>query len=168
MFTLVLSGYVVCNGENPNFKDEEKIVSVLQDYFISVDKKDFESILGYVTIPLNIHFDSEKVVTVESSQDFKILFDNWKKSSKSKFHSTKITSIKVEPTWMVDDLLAVADVTYDRVDIEGKIIRTERTLYHFIRGSGYYSSPLKFMWTFFTRWMSKWKIYMISNIEVDN
>ncbi len=168
MFTLILSGYVVCSQENPYFKDEEKIVSVLKDYFISVDKKDFESMLRYVTIPLNIHFDTEKVVTVESNQDFKILFDNWKKSSKSKFHSTKITSIKVEPTWIVDDLLAVADVTYDRVDNKGKTIRTERTLYHFIRGSGYYSSPLKFMWTFFTRWMSKWKIYMISNIEVDN
>ena len=164
---MILSGSVVFSSENPNFKNEKKIVSVLQDYFISVDKKDFEGMLRYVTIPLNVHFDAEKVVTIESNQDFKILFDSWKKSSNSKFHSTKITSIKVEPTWIVDDLLAVADVTYDRVDNKGKKIRTERTLYHFIRGNGYYSSPLKFMWTFFTRWMSKWKIYMISNIEVD-
>jgi len=164
---LILSGHVVCSSENLNFKNEEKIVSVLQDYFSSVDKKDFEGMLRYVTIPLNLHFDAERVVTIDSNQDFKILFDNWKKSSNSKFHSTKITSIKVEPTWIFDDLLAVADVTYDRVDNKGKKIRTERTLYHFIRGNGYYSSPLKFMWTFFTRWMSKWKIYMISNIEVD-
>ena len=164
---MILSGHVVCSSENLNFKNEEKIVSVLQDYFSSVDKKDFEGMLRYVTIPLNLHFDAERVVTIDSNQDFKILFDNWKKSSNSKFHSTKITSIKVEPTWIFDDLLAVADVTYDRVDNKGKKIRTERTLYHFIRGNGYYSSPLKFMWTFFTRWMSKWKIYMISNIEVD-
>ncbi|MFL2983006.1 MAG: hypothetical protein ACJZ12_01270 [Candidatus Neomarinimicrobiota bacterium] len=158
----------MCNNEESIFKYEQKIITILENYFISVDKKNPDSMLRYVTIPLNLHFGSEKVVTINSKKDFEITFDNWKQSPSSKFQSTELKSIQVEPTWIADDMLAVADVTYNRLDKEGEVIRTERALYHFIRGNGYYSSPIKFMWTYLTRWMSRWKIYMISNIEIDN
>ena len=63
-------------------------------------------------------------------------------------------------------MLAVADVTYERLSESGEVIRTERALYHFVRGSGYYAKPLIFVWALTTRCGRKWNIYMISDLDV--
>ena len=63
-------------------------------------------------------------------------------------------------------MLAVADVTYDRLSDSGDVIRTERALYHFVKGNGYYAKPLQFIWALSTKWARGWKIYMISNVDI--
>ena len=52
-------------------------------------------------------------------------------------------------------------------DAKGNEIRTERALYHLIKVEGYYGSPPKFIWGILTKWSRPWKIYMISNIQLD-
>ena len=93
-------------------------------------------------------------------------FFRWNNSEKSNFHATKIKYVDIEQTGLVKNMLAVADVTYERLSESGEVIRTERTLYHFVRGSGYYAKPLKFVWALTTRWARKWNIYMISDLDV--
>ena len=58
---------------------------------------------------------------------------------------------------------------YDDLDKDenGNKIRTERALYHLVRGQGYYRNPLKFIWSISTKWLRPWKIYMISNIQLN-
>ena len=167
IFCFILS-YVFCSENDNSYKYEKKIISVLEQYLSNLDNKNPKGMLEHITIPLNLHFGSEKVVTIKSNKEFDTVFNNWKISNMSKFFSTKIKSIKVEPTLVVNNLYAVADVTYDRLNENGNVLRTERALYHFVKGNGYYSNPFKFIWTYLTRWISKWKIYMISNIEIDN
>jgi len=148
------------------FKHQEKVSATLEDYISIVDKKDIKGMLEYLTIPLDLHFGSDRVLTIGSEQEFMTIFNEWKNSAKANFHSTKVRSIHIEQTGIIDNMLAVADVTYDRLDENGNTIRTERALYHLVKGTGFYAKPLKFLWAFSTRWARKWKIYMISNIAL--
>ena len=102
-----------------------------------------------------------------SRDELKDIFQNWKNSPRSNFSSTVLRTVSVEETGIVNNMLAVADITYDRLDKDGNIIKTERALYHFVKGTGYYAKPLKFIWALSTRWARDWKIYMISNIDTE-
>ena len=147
------------------FKHEKNILAVLNEYMSSVDNKDIDAMLNHLTIPIDLHFGSGRVVTVRSDNELKDIFQNWKNSPRSNFYSTVLRTVSVEETGIVNNMLAVADITYDRLDKDGNIIKTERALYHFIKGTGYYAKPLKFIWALSTRWARDWKIYMISNID---
>ena len=133
----------------------------------SVDNKDIDAMLNHLTIPIDLHFGSGRVVTVRSDNELKNIFQNWKNSPRSNFYSTVLRTVSVEETGIVNNMLAVADITYDRLDKDGNIIKTERALYHFVKGTGYYAKPLKFIWAVSTRWARDWKIYMISNIDME-
>ena len=168
LFTLVIvSGIVLGEGKKP-FKQEEKVLSVLKSYISSVDEKNVEGMLKHVTIPLDLHFGSQQVTTIKSKGEFEKIFNKWNNSEKSNFHSTKIKSVDIEQTGLVNNMLAVADVTFERLSESGEVIKTERALYHLVRGDGYYVKPLKFVWALTTRWARKWNIYMISNLDVDD
>ena len=168
IFTLVIvSGTVIGEGKEP-FKQEEKVLSVLKSYIGCVDEKDIEGMLEHIVIPLDLHFGSQQVTTINSKGEFEKVFNRWNNSEKSNFHATKIKSVDIEQTGMVNNMLAVADITFDRLSESGEVIRTERALYHLVRGNGYYAKPLKFVWALTTRWARKWNIYMISNLEVDD
>ena len=166
LFTLVIvSGIVLGEGKKP-FKQEEKVLSVLKSYISSVDEKNVEGMLKHVTIPLDLHFGSQQVTTIKSKSEFEKIFDRWNNSDRSNFHATKIKSVDIEQTGLINNMLAVADVTYERLSESGEVIRTERALYHLVRGNGYYAKPLKFVWALTTRWARKWNIYMISDLNV--
>lgn len=156
---------IVVATEQKPFKHEKNILAVLNEYMSSVDNKDIDAMLNHLTIPIDLHFGSGRVVTVRSDNELKDIFQNWKNSPRSNFYSTVLRTVSVEETGIVNNMLAVADITYDRLDKDGNIIKTERALYHFVKGTGYYAKPLKFIWALSTRWARDWKIYMISNID---
>ena len=156
---------IVVATEQKPFKHEKNILAVLNEYMSSVDNKDIDAMLNHLTIPIDLHFGSGRVVTVRSDNELKDIFQNWKNSPRSNFSSTVLRTVSVEETGIVNNMLAVADITYDRLDKDGNIIKTERALYHFVKGNGYYAKPLKFIWALSTRWARDWKIYMISNID---
>ena len=156
---------IVVATEQKPFKHEKNILAVLNEYMSSVDNKDIDAMLNHLTIPIDLHFGSGRVVTVRSDNELKDIFQNWKNSPRSNFYSTVLRTVSVEETGIVNNMLAVADITYDRLDKDGNTIKTERALYHFVKGNGYYAKPLKFIWAVSTRWARDWKIYMISNID---
>ena len=158
---------IVIATEQKPFKHEKNILAVLNEYMSSVDNKDIDAMLNHLTIPIDLHFGSGRVVTVRSDNELKDIFQNWKNSPRSNFYSTVLRTVSVEETGIVNNMLAVADITYDRLDKDGNIIKTERALYHFVKGTGYYAKPLKFIWAVSTRWARDWKIYMISNIDAE-
>ena len=158
---------IVVATEQKPFKHEKNILAVLNEYMSSVDNKDIDAMLNHLTIPIDLHFGSGRVVTVRSDNELKDIFQNWKNSPRSSFSSTVLRTVSVEETGIVNNMLAVADITYDRLDKDGNIIKTERALYHFVKGNGYYAKPLKFIWAVSTRWARDWKIYMISNIDAE-
>jgi len=158
---------IVVATEQKPFKHEKNILAVLNEYMSSVDNKDIDAMLNHLTIPIDLHFGSGRVVTVRSDNELKDIFQNWKNSPRSNFYSTVLRTVSVEETGIVNNMLAVADITYDRLDKDGNIIKTERALYHFVKGTGYYAKPLKFIWALSTRWARDWKIYMISNIDAE-
>ena len=166
LFTLaIVSGTVLGDDKKP-FKQEREVLSVLESYINSVDEKNVEGMLKHVTIPLDLHFGSQQVTTIKSKGEFEKIFNRWNNSEKSNFHATKIKSVDIEQTGLINNMLAVADVTYERLSESGEVIRTERALYHLVRGNGYYAKPLKFVWALTTRWARKWNIYMISDLDV--
>ena len=158
---------IVVATEQKPFKHEKNILAVLNEYMSSVDNKDIDAMLNHLTIPIDLHFGSGRVVTVRSDNELKDIFQNWKNSPRSNFYSTVLRTVSVEETGIVNNMLAVADITYDRLDKDGNIIKTERALYHFVKGTGYYAKPLKFIWAVSTMWARDWKIYMISNIDAE-
>tara|TARA_Y100000817_G_scaffold313128_1_gene308514 strand:- start:5 stop:523 length:519 start_codon:yes stop_codon:yes gene_type:complete len=158
---------IVVATEQKPFKHEKNILAVLNEYMSSVDNKDIDAMLNHLTIPIDLHFGSGRVVTVRSDNELKDIFQNWKNSPRSNFYSTVLRTVSVEETGIVNNMLAVADITYDRLDKDGNTIKTERALYHFVKGTGYYAKPLKFIWALSTRWARDWKIYMISNIDAE-
>jgi len=164
---LTIASVLYPNDKN-NFKYERRIKNILYQYINEVDSKNLDGILNHLTIPIDFHYGSNRVLTINSKKDLKEIFSNWIKSDKSKFHSTKIKSINVQQTGIVKNYLAVADITYDRLDKNGVVIRTERVLYHFILGNAYVAKPIEFIWSYLTRWASNWKIYMISNIDIQS
>ena len=168
LFTLAIVSGIVLGEDMKPFKLEGKVLSVLESYINSVDEKNVEGMLKHVTIPLDLHFDSQQVTTIKSKGEFEKIFNRWNNSEKSNFHATKIKSVDIEQTGLVNNMLAVADVTFERLSESGEVIRTERALYHLVRGDGYYAKPLKFVWALITRWARKWNIYMISNLDVDD
>ena len=167
LFTLVIfSGVVLGEDKKPFKKQEEKVLSVLKSYISSVDEKNVEGMLEHITIPLDLHFGSQQVTTIKSKGEFEKIFDRWNNSEKSNFHASKIKSVDIEQTGLINNMLAVADVTFERLSESGEVIRTERALYHLVRGNGNYAKPLKFVWALTTRWARKWNIYMISDLDV--
>ncbi len=166
LFTLVVVSGITLGGEKKSFKHEKKVLTVLKSYMSSVDEKNFEGMLEHITIPFDLHFGSQQVTTIKSKSAFEEVFNSWNNSDRSNFHATRIKSVDIEQTGLVKNMLAVADVTYERLSESGEVIRTERALYHFVKGNGYYAKPLKFIWALTTRWARKWNIYMISDLDV--
>ena len=167
LLTLVIVSGIVLGESKKPFKQEEKYYRS-QKLYTCVDEKNVEGMLKHITIPLDLHFGSQQVTTIKSKGEFEKIFNRWNNSEKSNFHSTKIKSVDIEQTGLVNNMLAVADITFERLSESGEVIRTERALYHLVRGNGYYAKPLKFVWALTTRWAREWNIYMISNLDVDD
>ena len=154
-------------SEKKYYKHEDSIKRVLSNYFEDVDAKNPVRMLKTLTPEFFLHYGEGPVTRITSESEFIQLFEAWKNSEKGKFFSTEIETINIQETHIIRNYAAVADVVFSRKDKNGNKIRTERALYHLIKGQGYYGSPLKFIWGILTKWSRPWKIYMISNIQLD-
>ena len=164
LFLFILTSSVF--SEKKHYKHEESIKNVLSNYFEDVDAKNPDGMLKVLTPEFFLHYGEGPVTRINSEPEFIKLFEAWKNSEKGKFYSTEIETIDIQETHIIRNYTAVADVVFSRKDDNGNTIRTERALYHLIKGQGYYRSPLKFIWGISTKWSRPWKIYMISNIQL--
>ena len=112
----------------------------------------------FFAMPIVLHFNADKPYHIKDREEFDAIFSAWKRSPNSNFHSTRIDSIRVNN--VLFNYFCVADVTYSRLDNKGNTINQQRILYNLIKGDKF--GPLGLL----IKWFKKWKIYMITNVEM--
>ena len=112
----------------------------------------------FFAMPLVLHFNADKPYHIKDKEEFDAIFSAWKRSPNSNFHSTRIDSIRVNNAFA--NYICVADVNFSRLDRKGNPINRQRVLYNLVKGGKY--GPLGLL----IKWFMKWKIYMITNVEM--
>jgi len=159
IFLIILfTADIIFSQQDTTFKEQDLIISLLEDYFAHVDNKDIDGMYRFFAMPLVLHFNADKPYHIKDKEEFDAIFSAWKRSPNSNFHSTRIDSIRVNNVFF--NYFCVADVTYSRLDRKGNPINRQRVLYNFVKGGKY--GPLGLL----IKWFMKWKIYMITNVEM--
>ena len=159
IFLIILfTADIIFSQQETTFKEQDLIISLLEDYFAQVDKKNIDGMYRFFAMPLVLHFNADKPYHIKDKEEFDAIFSAWKRSPNSNFHSTRIDSIRVNNAFA--NYICVADVTYSRLDRKGNPINRQRVLYNFVKGGKY--GPLGLL----IKWFMKWKIYMITNVEM--
>ena len=159
IFTILLVAVqAVFSQQDTTFKDQDAIISLIEDYFAHVDNKDIDGMYRFFAMPLVLHFNADKPYHIKDKEEFEAIFSAWKRSPNSNFHSTRIDSIRVNNAFA--NYFCVADVTFSRLDRKGNPINRQRVLYNLVKGGKY--GPLGLL----IKWFMKWKIYMITNVEM--
>jgi len=159
IFLIILfTAGIIFSQQETTFKEQDLIISLLEDYFAQVDKKNIDGMYRFFAMPLVLHFNADKPYHIKDKEEFEAIFSAWKRSPNSNFHSTRIDSIRVNNVFF--NYFCVADVTYSRLDNKGNTINQQRILYNLIKGDKF--GPLGLL----IKWFKKWKIYMITNVEM--
>jgi ketosteroid isomerase-like protein len=159
IFTILLVAVqAVFSKQDTTFKDQDAIISLIEDYFAHVDNKDIDGMYRFFAMPLVLHFNADQPYHIKDKEEFDAIFNAWKRSPNSNFHSTRIDSIRVNNAFA--NYFCVADVTFSRLDRKGNPINRQRVLYNLVKGGKY--GPLGLL----IKWFMKWKIYMITNVEM--
>ena len=159
IFLIILfTAGIIFSQQDTTFKEQALIISLLEDYFAQVDKKNIDGMYRFFAMPLVLHFNADKPYHIKDKEEFEAIFSAWKRSPNSNFHSTRIDSIRVNNVFF--NYFCVADVTYSRLDNKGNTINQQRILYNLIKGDKF--GPLGLL----IKWFKKWKIYMITNVEM--
>ena len=159
IFLIILfTADIIFSQQDTTFKEQALIISLLEDYFAQVDKKNIDGMYRFFAMPLVLHFNADKPYHIKDKEEFETIFSAWKRSPNSNFHSTRIDSIRVNNVFF--NYFCVADVTYSRLDNKGNTINQQRILYNLIKGDKF--GPLGLL----IKWFKKWKIYMITNVEM--
>ena len=159
IFLIILfTAGIIFSQQDTTFKEQALIISLLEDYFAQVDKKNIDGMYRFFAMPLVLHFNADKPYHIKDKEEFDAIFSAWKRSPNSNFHSTRIDSIRVNNVFF--NYFCVADVTYSRLDNKGNTINQQRILYNLIKGDKF--GPLGLL----IKWFKKWKIYMITNVEM--
>ena len=159
IFLIILfTAGIIFSQQDTTFKEQALIISLLEDYFAQVDKKNIDGMYRFFAMPLVLHFNADKPYHIKDKEEFDAIFSAWKRSPNSNFHSTRIDSIRVNNVFF--NYFCVADVTYSRLDNKGNTINQQRVLYNLVKGGKY--GPLGLL----IKWFKKWKIYMITNVEM--
>ena len=159
IFTILLVAVqAVFSQQDTTFKDQDAIISLIEDYFAQVDKKNIDGMYRFFAMPLVLHFNADKPYHIKDKEEFEAIFSAWKRSPNSNFHSTRIDSIRVNNAFA--NYICVADVNFSRLDRKGNTINRQRVLYNLVKGGKY--GPLGLL----IKWFMKWKIYMITNVEM--
>ena len=159
IFTILLvAAQAVFSQQDTTFKDQDAIISLIEDYFAHVDNKDIDGMYRFFAMPLVLHFNADKPYHIKDKEEFDAIFNAWKRSPNSNFHSTRIDSIRVNNAFA--NYFCVADITFSRLDRKGNPINRQRVLYNLVKGGKY--GPLGVL----IKWFMKWKIYMITNVEM--
>ncbi|MBH82821.1 MAG: hypothetical protein CMG68_04720 [Candidatus Marinimicrobia bacterium] len=155
---ILLTADIIFSQQDTTFKEQDLIISILEDYFAQVDNKDIDGMYRFFAMPLVLHFNADKPHHIKDKEEFDAIFSAWKRSPNSNFHSTRIDSIRVNNAFF--NYFCVADVTYSRLDNKGNTINQQRVLYNFVKGDKF--GPLGLL----IKWFKAWKIYMITNVEI--
>ena len=159
IFLIILfTADIIFSQQDTTFKEQDLIISLLEDYFAHVDNKDIDGMYRFFAMPLVLHFNADKPYHIKDKEEFDAIFSAWKRSPNSNFHSTRIDSIRVNNAFA--NYICVADVTYSRLDKKGNPINRQRVLYNLVKGGKF--GPLGLL----IKWFMKWKIYMITNVEM--
>ena len=142
-------------------KYQKDIVNMLEKYFVEVDKKNIDGISQYLKVPLSIHHNQGKVYFMRTKDDYYKVFNLWKESPNADFHKTEIDRVVVTEVFKGNLFMNVADLIYSRFDEENNLIIQQRVTYYIM------AMPKKGLLRFLNRWIWDWKIYMISNVEMD-
>ena len=149
----VFASLVFAQDKN-TFKDHDEIIHSFKGYIRQVDKKNINGMFRYFHDTITLHSGTDKPIVLTSKEEFDKLFISWKASPNANFVSTRLDTIHVAPVWDVADTkLCVADATYSRLNEKGKVIGRGRALYHFVK---------------WDKSFLKWKIYMISDLDVES
>ena len=159
IFLIILfTAGIIFSQQETTFKEQDLIISLLEDYFAQVDKKNIDGMYRFFAMPLVLHFNADKPYHIKDKEEFDAIFSAWKRSPNSNFHSTRIDSIRVNNAFA--KYFCVADVNFSRLDRKGNPINRQRVLYNLVKGGKY--GPLGLL----IKWFMKWKIYMITNVEM--
>jgi hypothetical protein len=142
-------------------KYQDDIVFMLEKYFTEVDKKNIDGMFKYISFPLTTHFDQGEVYFIRTKEDFYKAFSLWKDSPNADFHRTEIESVIVTEIFKDYFKMNVADLIYSRYDKENNFLTKQRVTYYIN------NEPKKGPLGLFKKWIWDWKIYMISNIEME-
>ena len=155
---LLITAQAVFSQQKTTFKDQDVIISLIEDYFAQVDKKNIDGMYSFFAMPLVLHFNADKPYHIKDKGEFDLVFNAWKRSPNADFQRTRIDSISVNNAFA--NYICVADVTFSRLDRKGNPINRQRVLYNLVKGGKY--GPLGLL----IKWFMKWKIYMISNVDI--
>ena len=155
---LLVAGQGVFSRQDNTFKDQDVIISLIEEYFAQVDKKNINGMYRFFAMPIVLHFNAGKPYHIKNREEFDVIFNAWKRSPNADFQRTRIDSIRVNNAFA--NYFCVADVTFSRLDGEGNPINQQRVLYNFVKGDKY--GPLGLL----IKWFREWKIYMISNVDM--
>tara|TARA_B100000029_G_scaffold82096_5_gene72993 strand:+ start:3472 stop:3993 length:522 start_codon:yes stop_codon:yes gene_type:complete len=144
-------------------KYQDDIVFMLEKYFAEVDKKNIDGMFEYFAwpMPLTTHHNQGKVYFMKSREDFDEVFNLWKESPNSNFHRTELERVIVTEIFKDNLFWNVADVIYSRYNDDNKFLTKQRVTYYIRK------TPKKGLLGLFKKWIWDWKIYMISNIEME-
>ena len=155
---ILLTADIIFSQQDTTFKEQDLIISILEDYFAQVDNKDIDGMYRFFAMPIVLHFNAGKPYHIKNREEFDVIFNAWKRSPNADFQRTRIDSIRVNNAFA--NYFCVADVTFSRLDGEGNPINQQRVLYNFVKGDKY--GPLGLL----IKWFREWKIYMISNVDM--
>ena len=159
IFLIILfTADIIFSKQDTTFKDQDLIISLLENYFAHVDNKDIDGMYRFFAMPIVLHFNAGKPYHIKNREEFDAIFNAWKRSPNADFQRTRIDSIRVNNA--LANYFCVADVTFSRLDGEGNPINQQRVLYNFVKGDKY--GPLGLL----IKWFKDWKIYMISNVDM--
>ena len=159
----ILSNIVFAGLQDTTFNKYDEVNNVFESYLLVVDEKNITKMSKYFqTDWCTLHFGSGIPIVITNKEEFNIVFNNWKNSSKANFVKTKLDKIEIAPVWdHIDTKLCTVDATYSRLNEQGEVLGTGRALYHFVRHK--YSG----LYRFFKKW-KKWKIYMITDLDPES
>ena len=152
-YIVFVFGGLIFAEDKSTFKDHDEIIRSFKGYIRQVDKKNINGMFRYFNETVTLHIGRNTPIVITSKEEFDKLFISWKNSPKGDFVSTRLDTIHVSPVWDdADNHLCVADATYSRLNDKGEVVGRGRALYHFVK---------------WDKSFLKWKIYMISDLDVE-
>jgi len=160
---ILISNLVIAQEEKQAFDEYEDVERVFNKYLVEVDKKNIRRMHHYFNDKCTLVFGSGKPVVLNTKEEFINLFNIWKRSPKAEFTRTRLDKIEILPVWDTPKTrLCTVDATYSRLNGNGEVIGTGRTLYHLMRHK-YFLGIDRII-----RKYKKWRIYMMTDLDIDS
>ena len=74
IFTILLvAAQAVFSQQDTTFKDQDVIISLIEDYFAQVDKKNIDGMYRFFAMPLVLHFNADKPYHIKDKEEFEAM-----------------------------------------------------------------------------------------------